>query len=124
GGAPGGAQGSPPANGQGTAQQGSTQADGSAPKTAAVKLSDVATVELVNAGGGTISRSNGKPSLALIVYKTQNANTVEVADAVNSRIAALAKDLPGSETVVLFDQSTFITDSLNGLIREGILGAI
>ena len=30
--------------------------------------------------------------------------------------------LPGSQAVVLFDQSTFIKESLDGLIREGLLG--
>jgi HAE1 family hydrophobic/amphiphilic exporter-1 len=90
----------------------------------AVKLSEVATVELENDAADTISRSNGKPSLSLVVYKTQNANTVQVADAINARINDLKTALPGSEAVVLFDQSTFIKESLDGLIREGVLGAI
>ncbi|MFL5735127.1 MAG: efflux RND transporter permease subunit [Chloroflexia bacterium] len=108
---------------QGSAQGGAAQG-GSAAKSEPVKLSDVATVELVNAGGGTISRSNGKPSLALIVYKTQNANTVDVADAVTKRVGELTKEIAGTQSVVLFDQSTFIKESLDGLIREGLLGAI
>lgn len=90
----------------------------------AVKLSEVATVELENDAADTISRSNGKPSLSLVVYKTQNANTVQVADAINARLNDLKTALPGSEAVVLFDQSTFIKESLDGLIREGVLGAI
>jgi HAE1 family hydrophobic/amphiphilic exporter-1 len=90
----------------------------------AVTLGDVADVALVNAGGGTISRSNGEPSLSVIVYKTQNANTVQVADAVNAKMSELPTLIPGSEKEVLFDQSTFIKESLDGLIREGLLGAV
>jgi HAE1 family hydrophobic/amphiphilic exporter-1 len=90
----------------------------------AVTLGDVADVALVNAGGETISRSNGEPSLSVIIYKTQNANTVQVADAVNAKMEELPTLIPGSEKEVLFDQSTFIKESLDGLIREGLLGAI
>jgi HAE1 family hydrophobic/amphiphilic exporter-1 len=110
--------GAPPSTGG----QGAGQASGEAKP--AVKLSDVATVKLANDAADTISRSNGKPSLSLVVYKTQNANTVQVADAINTRLDDLKTALPGSEAVVLFDQSTFIKESLDGLIREGVLGAI
>jgi HAE1 family hydrophobic/amphiphilic exporter-1 len=90
----------------------------------AVKLSDIASVNLSNASNDSISRSNGKPSLSLIIYKTQNANTVQVSDAVTAKMDELKSAISGSQTVVLFDQSTFIKDSLNGLIREGLLGAV
>nr|MDQ5866765.1 efflux RND transporter permease subunit [Chloroflexota bacterium] len=72
----------------------------------------------------TISRSNGKPSLSVVVYKTQNANTIQVADALNARMDEAIKALPGSEKAILVDQSTFIKESLDGLIREGVLGAL
>jgi HAE1 family hydrophobic/amphiphilic exporter-1 len=95
-----------------------------APARPAVKLGDVADVALVNAGGDSISRSNGKPSMAVIVYKTQNANTVQVADDVAAKMNELPTLVPGTQKEVLFDQSTFIKDSLDGLIREGLLGAV
>jgi hydrophobic/amphiphilic exporter-1 (mainly G- bacteria), HAE1 family len=91
---------------------------------AAVKLSDVADVDLVNAGGESISRSNSKPSLSLVIYKTQNANTVQVADSVNAHMETLGDIIPGAGREILFDQSTFIKESLDGLFREGILGAV
>ncbi|HEX8228538.1 MAG TPA: efflux RND transporter permease subunit [Chloroflexia bacterium] len=90
----------------------------------AATLGEVATVELANATGDTISRSNGQPSLSVVVYKTQNANTIQVADAVNARMDEAIKALPGSEKAILVDQSTFIKESLDGLIREGVLGAL
>jgi HAE1 family hydrophobic/amphiphilic exporter-1 len=116
-GAPGaqGTQGSSPS---GQAQPGTTE------KLPAVKLGDVATVKLVNADEGSISRSNGKPSLSITIYKTQNANTVSVADEVAAKMQDLNTIVAGTEKEVLFDQSTFIKDSLNGLVREGLLGAL
>ena len=110
--------------GQGQAQT-QTQGQGSQPETVpAVKLSDVATVALVNADEDSISRSNGKPSLSVTIYKTQNANTVSVSDAVAGKMQDLGTQVPGAQAQVLFDQASFIKDSLNGLIREGLLGAL
>lgn len=113
-------------SGQGT--QGTTVGNGaqgaSTTPAPAVKLSDVATVALANVSGQTISRSNGKPTLSLLIYKAQNANTVQVADDVNAKLDSLIQQLPGTQRQVLFDQSSYIKDSLNGLIREGVLGAI
>jgi HAE1 family hydrophobic/amphiphilic exporter-1 len=119
GGAGGAAQGGAQGSTQGQGQTGGQPAKAQP----AVKLSDVAAVDLVNADVETVSRSNGKPSLSLIIYKTQNANTVQVAHAVNARIDALKDEVPGTQVVVLFDSSTFIKESLDGLIREGLLGA-
>ncbi len=106
-------------------QQGSqgTQ-DNSSEMLPAVTLGEVADVALINSSGNSISRSNGKPSLAVTIYKTQNANTVQVADAVSAVMNNVPTLVPGAEKEVLFDQSTFIKESLDGLIREGLLGAI
>ncbi|HEX8598046.1 MAG TPA: efflux RND transporter permease subunit [Chloroflexia bacterium] len=129
-GAAGGQQGQQGAGGQAGGQQGAGGAAGQTQPAQptepipAVTLGEVATVELANAAGDTISRSNGQPSLSVVVYKTQNVNTIQVADAVNARMDEAIKALPGSEKAILVDQSTFIKESLDGLIREGVLGAV
>ncbi|MEO5952100.1 MAG: efflux RND transporter permease subunit, partial [Chloroflexia bacterium] len=112
--ATGGAPGAPGASGGATA---TVPAD-------AVTLGQVADVALINASGSTISRSNGLPSLAVTIFKTQNANTVQVADEVATKMNEVPTLMPGAQKEVLFDQSTFIKESLDGLIREGLLGAI
>ena len=89
-----------------------------------VTLGDVATVALTNSQAETINRTNGEPSLGVIIYKTQNGNTVQVSDAANAKIDELLKKVPGASKEVQFDSATFVKDSLNGLIREGVLGAI
>ena len=118
------AAGGPPAGAPAAGAPASGGAGAASRLAPAVKLSDVATVDWANAGGDSISRSNGKPSLSLVIYKTQNANTVDVANSVSARVDQVKTAVPGTEAVILFDQSTYIQDSLNGLIREGILGAV
>jgi len=51
-----------------------------------VRLGDVATVELSTAKAATISRTNGQPSLSLVVIKEPDANTV---DATNQVLVAV-----------------------------------
>jgi HAE1 family hydrophobic/amphiphilic exporter-1 len=118
----------------GTTAGGTTGAPGSAGGPAApvatpapptpVQLQDVATVELTNAAASTVSRSNGKPSLALIVYKTQNANTVQTTHDVDHKLDELKSKLPGTDIIPSFNQADYIEESLNSLIREGVSGAI
>jgi HAE1 family hydrophobic/amphiphilic exporter-1 len=89
-----------------------------------VLLEDIATIQQSDNTTDGISRTNGVPSVGLNITKTQNANTVTVANAIKSKLDDLKSKLPDDVTIVtLQDQSTFITQSINGLIREGLLGA-
>src|SRR5579885_11457 len=89
-----------------------------------VLLEDVAAIQQSDNTTDGISRTNGVPSVGINITKTQSANTVTVANAVKSKLNDLKSKLPGDVTIVtLQDQSTFITQSINGLIREGLLGA-
>ncbi len=89
-----------------------------------VLLEDVASIAQSDSTTDGISRTNGQPSVGISITKTQNANTVTVADAINAKINDLKSKLPsGVNIVVLQDQSTFIKQSINGLVKEGLLGA-
>jgi HAE1 family hydrophobic/amphiphilic exporter-1 len=113
-----------PAGLTGTAQQPAT--DGPAGEAAPLRIGDVADVGLEPSPLAAIARTNGQPSLAIGVYKTQEANTVKVANEVTDTLDRLEKDsLPEDvQTVVLFDQSDMIEESINALLREGLFGAI
>jgi hydrophobic/amphiphilic exporter-1 (mainly G- bacteria), HAE1 family len=90
----------------------------------AVLLSDVATVALSDTPTDGISRTNGAPSVGIAVTKTQDANTVTVSDAVNATLDDVKSKLPSDVTItILQDQATFIKQSINGLVYEGLLGA-
>jgi HAE1 family hydrophobic/amphiphilic exporter-1 len=89
-----------------------------------VLLEDVATIQQSDNTTDGISRTNGVPSIGINITKTQNANTVTVANAIKSKLDALKSKLPNDVNIItLQDQSTFITQSINGLVREGLLGA-
>jgi HAE1 family hydrophobic/amphiphilic exporter-1 len=89
-----------------------------------VLLEDVATIAQSDSTTDGISRTNGVPSVGITVSKTPDANTVNVSKAINDQLNALKPKLPsGVSILILSDQATFITQSINGLVREGLLGA-
>ncbi len=92
-----------------------------------LRLGDVATVSRALEDPETLNRTDGESSLSLIIFKEQSANTVAVVDAVLERLAELEQDADLDEDLtfnVVFEQGTFIEDSLKGVRNEGILGGI
>jgi HAE1 family hydrophobic/amphiphilic exporter-1 len=88
-----------------------------------VKLSDVAAVSKSPPPLSAITRTNGKPSVGISVVKTEEANTVETANAINARLAELQGKLGSGVTIgTVFDQSNFIEDSINQLWEKAIVG--
>jgi len=91
--------------------------------TSPVLLGDIGQVQMATDPFASISRTNGEPSLAISVVKETDANTVEVANNVKDEIDKLGERLPADvEIVTLFDQSDYIEESINALLREGALG--
>jgi HAE1 family hydrophobic/amphiphilic exporter-1 len=91
-----------------------------------LRIGDVADVGLEPSPLAAIARTNGQPSLAIGVVKTQEANTVEVANEATNTLDRLKREgLPEDvQTVVLFDQSDMIEESIDALLGEGLFGAI
>ena len=76
----------------------------------------------------SITRTDGDPSLIISVYKAGDANTVTTAHAVFDTLDAFAAEQAAQgQTVnvaIAFEQATFIEDSIAGVSREGVLGAL
>jgi HAE1 family hydrophobic/amphiphilic exporter-1 len=72
----------------------------------------------------TLNRVNGSPSLALMVFKDGEANTVSVSHAVFDKLDELEAVHAGLQFDVVFEQSSFIEESISGVAREGGLGAL
>jgi len=89
---------------------------------ATVKLSDIAEVKTVSKQD-QISRFNGKESFVIQVVKTQDANTADVADAVNALLADYGSKA-NMDLHVISDQGAAIKESVSGLVREGLFGAL
>ncbi len=112
----------------GTAPGGAAPAQGQAQPGAAptlTRLNDVAQVDVVTAPATTVSRTNGTEGVFIQVFKTQNGNTVEVADKAIKKAEELSNQSGGAFKIqVVYDTSQQIRSSIDGLVREGLLGAL
>jgi len=90
-----------------------------------VTLSEVASVERTEQDATSISRTDGRESLVLMVTATVDGNVVDISDGVEG---VLADTLPGvggdAEAAVVFDQAPFIEESILALAEEGLLGLL
>ncbi|MEK6570032.1 MAG: efflux RND transporter permease subunit, partial [Bacteroidota bacterium] len=89
-----------------------------------IRLKDLATVEDSYQEQTQLIRVDGRGGVTLRVQKLANANTVEVVDGVLRAIPNLKNIPPGIRLSLSFDQSVYIRQSINGLQREAVLGAI
>jgi hydrophobic/amphiphilic exporter-1 (mainly G- bacteria), HAE1 family len=90
-----------------------------------VTLGELGSVEVLGLATTGYGRTNGQPAVTISVGKTSAANTVSVARDVLAVLDAAAARHPGEiEIATVSDQSTFILESSDGLLREGGLGAV
>ncbi len=90
-----------------------------------VTLGEIATLEVVDVNASGYSRTNGEPSLTLLVNKGSGANTVDVADATEAAFASVTAAHPDAiEVNTISNTADFIKESRDGLVREGLLGAL
>ncbi|MBK1811496.1 efflux RND transporter permease subunit [Clostridium sp. YIM B02505] len=89
-----------------------------------VFLSDVAEITTTSAENQMRTRSNQKDAIILNIYKTDDANTVQVANDIKSSIKDLESQNSGVKFNLISDSSTSIKNSVNGMVREGLLGAL
>jgi hydrophobe/amphiphile efflux-1 (HAE1) family protein len=90
-----------------------------------IYLKDVARVEDAHEEVRIITRLGGKPTVKLSVLKQADANTVEVARAVNRRIEQLTPSLPpGVKLGLVENQADYVIAALNGVRNAAIEAAI
>jgi len=71
-----------------------------------------------------VVRRNGRRSVLLSIIKNGNASTVAVVNAVHKALqTARAAAPPGMQIDELFDQSVFVKQSVEGVLREGAIAA-
>jgi HAE1 family hydrophobic/amphiphilic exporter-1 len=88
-------------------------------------IGDVAEVTYALAPVQSISRVDGKPSLAIAITKTTDGNTVAISHAIKPLEAELATKLGGNVTIKeTFNQAPFVEKSILDLVEEGLLGLL
>ncbi|MER5751200.1 efflux RND transporter permease subunit [Streptomyces sp. NPDC002088] len=90
-----------------------------------VSLADVATVKQQEAPADSITRTNGRPSLAVMVTMDHDGSAVAISNAVDDKLPDMRKDLGSGATItVVSDQGPAVSKSIKGLTTEGGLGLL
>ncbi|MFD4126574.1 efflux RND transporter permease subunit [Streptomyces globisporus] len=90
-----------------------------------VRLGDVAEVKQEPSTAVSITRTNGKPSLAVMATMDKDGSAVAISDAVKDKLPDLREDLgAGSDLTVVSDQGPAVSKSISGLTTEGALGLV
>ncbi|MFD7816284.1 efflux RND transporter permease subunit [Streptomyces sp. NPDC059785] len=90
-----------------------------------VRLGDVATVRQEQAKADSLTRTDGRPSLAVNVTMDHDGSAVAISDEVADKLPDLRKDLgKGTDITVVSDQGPAVSKSIDGLTTEGALGLL
>ena len=89
-----------------------------------VYLSDVAHVRDGWAVQQNVVHDDGHASVLLTIIKNGDASTLSVVKAVKAAMPAIQQSAPpGMKIGLLFDQSTFVSDAISSVLREGAIAA-
>lgn len=90
-----------------------------------IRLKDIATVKETIKPTGSMTFLNSERSIGLSIQKETDANTVNVARAVNRMLKQLEQDLPEHISMEpIFDQSIYINQSIRTLATNMFIGSI
>lgn len=87
-----------------------------------VQLNDLADIELKTGEATSISKANGQPSIDMMVSKQSGTNTVKVAEAAQREMAALQREMAGTELVEVYNTADYVKQSLNNVYQNGMVG--
>jgi len=89
-----------------------------------VYLHDVAHVRDGWAVQQNLVHANGRRSVLLTIIKNGDASTLDVVKRVKAALPSIQKAAPpGMEIKLLFDQSVFVQNAINSVLREGAIAA-
>ncbi|SEC85236.1 Multidrug efflux pump subunit AcrB [Streptomyces sp. 2231.1] len=90
-----------------------------------VRLGAVATVAEKPAPADSLTRTDGRPSLAVNVTMDHDGSAVAISDAVQDKLPGLRTDLGAdAKLTVVSDQGPAVSKSIKGLTTEGALGLL
>lgn len=88
-----------------------------------VELKDIATIKVVGKAE-SISRTNGEESIGVQITSAQDANTVDVVNAVKEKLSDFEDKIDGLKVTTIFDQGKPIEESVSTMLNKAIFGAI
>ncbi|CAG7603710.1 Swarming motility protein SwrC [Paenibacillus solanacearum] len=88
-----------------------------------VTLSQVSQVSAI-AESEFNARLDGKPALGIHLFKTKDANAVEFSDAADKLMADWKTTMPNVTFKSIYNSADEVKESIHGMLREGIAGAL
>ena len=88
-----------------------------------VKLSDIATIEVVGKVQ-SVSRTNGEDAIAIQIVKEQQANTVDVVNSVKELVEEEKAKVEGLVIDVSLDQGAPIEESVSTMVEKALFGGL
>jgi hydrophobic/amphiphilic exporter-1 (mainly G- bacteria), HAE1 family len=88
-----------------------------------VRLDEIADIKLTGQAE-SISRTNGEESIGIQIVKANDANTVDVVNAVKDEVQNLQQKYSDMKLVVLVDQGKPIEDSVATMLNKALFGAL
>ncbi|PGY12933.1 efflux RND transporter permease subunit [Bacillus sp. AFS031507] len=88
-----------------------------------IELKDIATIEVIGKAE-SISRTNGEESIGVQITSAQDANTVDVVNAVKEKLSDFEGKIDGLKVTTIFDQGKPIEESVSTMLNKAIFGAI
>src|SRR5258708_6557409 len=94
------------------------------PNGTTIYIRDVAHIYNGNIPQTNIVRFNGKRATLLTVQKTGDASTLDIVQGIKDKIPFLKQITPPALNIsMLFDQSVFVTNAIEGVVRETVIAA-
>jgi CzcA family heavy metal efflux pump len=94
-------------------------------KGSVIYVRDVAHVHDGNAVQQNVVRADGKRSSLLTIIKSGGASTLDIVERIRRALPRIKSTLPESLKIdLLFDQSTFVSASLEGVLKEAVIAAV
>ncbi|MCC5034631.1 efflux RND transporter permease subunit [Streptomyces sp. WAC 00631] len=109
----------------GPAAAGAAGAAGAERAAKPVRLGDVAEVEERPDEATSLTRTNGEPSLGVVLTMGQDGSAVAISEAVAEKLPELERSLgSGAGLTVVSDQGPAVSKSIESLTTEGLLGLV
>ncbi|MCX4761396.1 efflux RND transporter permease subunit [Streptomyces sp. NBC_01275] len=90
-----------------------------------VRVGDVSAVQQEEAPADSLTRTDGRPSLAVMVTMDHDGSAVAISNAVEDKLPGLRRDLGSGATItVVSDQGPAVSKAIEGLTTEGALGLL
>jgi HAE1 family hydrophobic/amphiphilic exporter-1 len=89
-----------------------------------VSLGEVATVRDAHDETRLYTRLNSEPAVGIVITKQSGANTLSTADDVQNKLEQVKKLYPNLHFSLSYDQSQFISSSINNVKEHAVVGGI